>query len=140
MNIKRSTADKYFSMCVREAADYTCQRCNKAYDRSKAQGLHNSHVFSRRHRVTRWEPDNGVALCYSCHQWYGGDPVESAPWVEDHLGLGVLEILTEKKGAVFKIPKSEEKLIAAHYKAEYIKLLERRENRETGKLNFLSYF
>lgn len=27
------------------------------------------HIFSRESRGTRWNPDNGIILCYYCHNW-----------------------------------------------------------------------
>lgn len=140
MSIKRSPADKAFSDCVREAADYTCAWSGKKFERGNAQGLHCSHHYSRSHRNIRWDEMNACALSFAAHKRYGSDPIEGVAWLEEYLGEGVMEILKEKKAHKIKIPKAEEKLIASHYKAELAKLLERRESGETGKLNFLSYF
>ena len=137
--MKISQADRWFSRCVREAADWTCDRCGTQYE-PKSQGLHCSHLYSRRHRATRWEPLNAVAHCYSCHQWYGGNPIESGIWAENHLGKGAAEILRDKHNQIVKIPKAEEKLIAKHYLDEYLRLLDRRANGEAGRLEFTGYF
>jgi 5-methylcytosine-specific restriction endonuclease McrA len=39
-----------------------------------------SHVIGRRHKCTRWEPDNALSLCYSCHRWWHEYPSLSGPW------------------------------------------------------------
>ena len=80
MGLKRSPADEAFSKCVRERANYCCERCGKGYDASST-GLHCSHHFSRRHRSIRWCGDNAMALCYACHEWYGGNPADSGAWL-----------------------------------------------------------
>jgi len=45
--MKITPADKYFSLCIRERSDWTCEYCGNGY-RHKPQGLHCSHLFSRR--------------------------------------------------------------------------------------------
>ena len=138
MGLKRTAADDLFSKCVRERTDYTCERCGKQYDRSST-GLHCSHNYSRRHRTIRWCKDNALALCYGCHQWYEGNPPESGRWLEQKLGSGCIEILEQKKNSRVKVPKHEEKEIAAHYRQELKRLKERRAAGEVGIIEFISY-
>ena len=138
MAIKIKPADTWFSKCVREANDWVCEKCGTRYERG-AMGLHNSHIFSRRHRTIRWSKDNTQALCFSCHQWLGGNPVDSGAWLTNLLGEGHMALLREKRDSRMKVSKLEEKDIAKHYKAEYERLLERRSNGETGRLDFDSY-
>ena len=57
-------------------------------------------------------------------------------WIENHLGEARLEIVEDLKNSIFKIPKSEEKAIAKHYREELKKLQERRANGEVGYLEF----
>lgn len=136
--VKRKPADTAFSLCVREAANWACEKCGAVHERG-SMGLHCSHVFSRRHRTIRWCKENAQALCFSCHQWYGGNPVDSGKWVEEVLGGGVIAILREKRDSKVKVSKLEEKDIASHYRAEHKKLLNRRANSETGPLDFESW-
>ena len=136
--MKISPADTWFSRCVREAAGWACLRCGKQHEENST-GLHNSHIFSRRHRTIRWCKDNTQALCFSCHQWFGGNPVESGRWVEEIAGTGLISLLIEKKNSNVKVSKLEEKEIAKFYKKEWEKLRQRRAEGETGKLDFESW-
>ncbi len=119
--MKTSQADQWFSRCIRAQAKYTCERCGAVHDKSST-GLHCSHIFSRRHRTIRWCKDNCQALCFSCHQWFGGNPVESGQWIRDIYGDGFVDLLIEKKNSKTKVPKSEEADIAKHYRNELKKL------------------
>lgn len=136
--VKRSPADAAFSLCVRESQDWVCECCGKVLERG-SMGLHCSHIFSRRHRTIRWCKENAQALCFSCHQWYGGNPADSGKWIEEVMGEGAIEILREKRDSKVKVSKLEEKDIAKHYREQHKKLLERRANGETGPLSFESW-
>lgn len=107
--MKRDPLDILFSLYIRTRDNWTCQRCFSQKP-EKSQGLHCSHIFSRRHKATRWDEQNAKALCFSCHQWYGGNPVESAAWVEDwhavRWGPDALDELRQRKNAPFKLTKS----------------------------------
>ena len=120
--MKRSTADIWFSKCIRARDKYTCQRCFRVYP-PDSTALHCSHHFSRRHRTVRFDCLNAISLCFSCHQWFGGNPYEAAIWLEDEVGIEILEIIREKKDMKIKVPKSEEKLIAKHYREQHKLLL-----------------
>jgi hypothetical protein len=138
MAVKIKVADTWFSKCVRERADWTCERCGSVHERG-SMGLHCSHIFSRRHRTLRWCGDNAQALCFGCHSWYGGSPADSGRWIESVLGEGYLDILREKRDAKIKIPVSEEKDIARHYRNEFRRMEEERDNGAIGRLEFESY-
>lgn len=128
-NVKRKPADDAFSKCVRAAAGYQCERCGTQYGPGDS-GLHCSHNFSRRHRTIRWCKENALALCFGCHQWFGGNPADSGRWLEDKVGSGVIEILREKRDSKVKVSKLEEKDIAAHYRKEHKRIVERLESGE----------
>ncbi|SEH06500.1 hypothetical protein [Candidatus Venteria ishoeyi] len=122
MAIKIKPADTWFSKCIRQASKWTCERCGSVHEPG-SMGLHCSHVFSRRHRTIRWCKENAQALCFSCHQWYGGNPVDSGAWVENEIGEGVIMVLREKMNLRIRVSKLEEKEIARHYKQQYENLL-----------------
>ncbi len=53
--------DKLWSAYIKQR-DGFCQFC------FRVEGMMNAHhLFSRRHTATRWEPNNGVLVCYTCH-------------------------------------------------------------------------
>lgn len=126
--MKISAADQWFSKCIREAANHTCEKCGKVCgttEEPQAYGrLDCSHIFSRRHRTIRWCKDNAVAHCFTCHNWFGGNPIEAGKWAEQHLGEGVVSLLIEKKNSRVKVSEKEEKQIATHYRQQHEKMLE----------------
>jgi 5-methylcytosine-specific restriction endonuclease McrA len=64
--IKITAADRRFSQQIRERGGHRCQRCGSVPAKG---GLHCAHMFTRRTRATRFDPDNALALCYGCHQY-----------------------------------------------------------------------
>jgi 5-methylcytosine-specific restriction endonuclease McrA len=52
---------------------HMCVRCGK----SKVEW---AHVISRRHLITRWELDNALSLCFTCHAFWHSYPSLSGPW------------------------------------------------------------
>lgn len=138
MKIKAS--DTWFSKCVRERADYRCERCHKQSDIDNTNGqMQCSHIFSRRHRTIRWDGMNAQCLCPSCHRWFGENPYESGKWLDNVFGAGYMRLLTDKKNAKIKVPKSEEKEIAAHYRKEFNRMRDLRTDRNVGWIDFESY-
>ena len=102
-------------------------------------GLHNSHIFSRRHRTIRWCKENSQCLCFTCHQWFGGSPADSGRWLVDVCGEAFLDALREKRDLKVKVSKSEEKEIAKHYREQLKIIEEKRAAGATGTLDFISY-
>lgn len=140
MGIKRDKFDKIFSDMVRLRDNWTCQRCKKTYPEGQRKGLHCSHIFSRRHTITRWEPLNAVAHCYSCHQYLGGNPVIFEDWARQYLGDYTLDMLIEKHHRTIKLTKKDKIEIYAHMKSEHARMIREREAGDTGLLTFSGYF
>ena len=70
--------------------DRCCQKCGGN------GSLSAHHAFGRRHRSTRWDVMNGVALDYACHiHWAHRDPAGFAVWFRDHVGVCQFERLAE---------------------------------------------
>lgn len=111
-------ADAAFSDYIRARAGYRCQRCGKAYP-PKSTGLQCSHNFSRRYYNIRFHPDNALALCHHCHNyWFSKDITEAARFLEETVGkdkLAELERLKNQPDATKKPPQSELDAIAEHY-------------------------
>lgn len=131
--MKISPADKYFSLCVREAHNNTCETCGKV-GRMEA-----SHVYSRRHRTIRWDVLNIMCQCNGCHRAWHSSPLASFAWFESTYGAGRVELLREKMNSKVKVSKLEEKEIAKHYR-EQLKIIEqKRASGVTGVIEFESY-
>ena len=136
--MKIKPADTAFSKCIRSANNWTCEKCHTPYEEN-SQGLHCSHIYTRTHRRIRWCKNNAQALCFSCHQWFGGSPADSGPWIEEFVGAGVLAVLREKRDSMAKVSKLEEKDIAKHYRGQ-LKIIEQKRNEgETGYIDFESW-
>ena len=54
--------DKLWSAKIRSRGK--CEYCGAT------AGLHGAHIIGRRYRGTRWDLENGLALCYTCHNGY----------------------------------------------------------------------
>lgn len=129
--IKSKSADKYFSLCIRMAAGWNCEKCGRNFEHKKGT-LHCSHVFSRKHRTIRWAKENAKALCFSCHRDWHDSPTEAYLWFIGWKGQEFYDLLVEKKQNKVKVTKLEEIEIAEHYKKESKKL-------ELGATDFISY-
>ena len=123
LNIKILAADTWFSKCVRESANWICQRCKSQHEEGTS-GLHCAHFMSRGKWSTRFDPSNVAALCYGCHSFLDRNPHEKLKWFEAYLGKRVADAMIEKSEDTRHGLKKLKKEIASHYRAEYKKLLE----------------
>ena len=124
--VKIKSADKWFSLCIRERANWTCERCGAICPDDKRMGLHCSHYHGRGKWATRFDPDNCRALCYGCHSYVGGNPDVHRGEIIERLGEGLYNLLVEKSNdnRLGRLAKRSEKEIAAHYRAEHKRMLE----------------
>lgn len=99
-----------------------------------------SHYFGRRHRRTRHEPLNASCLCRGCHNKFGESPHDHREWVKEKLGSVKYDVLVELHNQIVKVPKSEEKKIAKHYRQEEAKVKAWRDAGNTGKYEIVGYF
>lgn len=118
MGIKRDSADKHFSDCIRHRAGYQCEHCGKGFS-GLVQGFECCHIFGRANKSTRWDTDNAVALCSACHRRFTEHPLDFHHWLSVYLGEAHLEILREKKNVIFKTTKAIRAEISKHYREEF---------------------
>lgn len=103
-----SVADAAFSEYIRKRDNYTCQKCGKSYP-ATSNGLQCSHHFSRRYYTIRFDPDNAIALCHHCHNyWFSKDVPEAARWLEQKIGKDKIDRLIELKNQKQKRPTQSE--------------------------------
>lgn len=138
--IKRSTADDAFSKCIRERADYFCERCGLNC-RNMPAYLDCSHIITRSSRSIRWDKNNAVAHCKKCHDWWHKHPAIAGRWADEYLGREHIDSLYLKANSKLKrkYPKTEEKEIAKHYRNELKKMQEQRNDGKQGRIEFESY-
>lgn len=135
MAIKRDKHDAAFSDAIREAANWTCERCGYHDPDGEAKGssrsIECSHIYGRRHKSTRWYPDNCTSLCTSCHFILGSDPIEHAAFARRHLGDERFERLVAMAAMVWKWTKAEKAEMLQHYRAEIKRIRRQRATGET---------
>lgn len=146
MGVKITSADDWFSKCIRIRTNWTCEDCGSQYGPSST-GLQCSHFHGRANYSVRFDPLNAVAACTSCHFKQEGNPHEFSQWFQQQIGEGAYDLLLEKKNdldigreARRDVAKKGPKLIAKHYREEYRRMLALREAGELGRLEFTGYF
>lgn len=89
-----STADSYFSKWVR-ARDGKCLRCQRT------DNLTCSHYIKRAISITRFDPENCIALCGECHALWEGPREDYTNFMITYLGVDkFLEL--QRRGGRFK--------------------------------------
>ena len=147
--IKRNIADKHFSDCIRKAAEWKCQRCEKDYT-DRPQGLQCSHFIGRgitmhgtHGYATRFDPLNCLSLCSACHGYVEAHPVAHINLWRDVYGsiygadksdaaLNALLQRSECKSRA-QYAKNNRLAISAHYLNESRRLDEEIEKYHQGK-------
>jgi hypothetical protein len=59
--------DTIWSSAVKERDGFKCMLCGRPQQEGRGKGLNSHHLITRLKYSTRWNIDNGVALCYACH-------------------------------------------------------------------------
>ena len=134
--IKRTTADHWFSKCVRERAEWRCERCG-THHLPNSMGLHCAHWHSRGAWGTRFDAANAAALCYGCHVETGKKrEAEHKPLMLRLVGdLELDRLWHDSRRPVHGIKKRVPE-IAKHYREQYEQLLAQRSAGVTGRLEF----
>jgi len=122
--------DAIFSLCVREAADWTCARCGTTKLQNQIQC---SHLWSRRLRSGRWNPLNAVAHCATCHRFLGENPLLFGEWIKEYLG-DRYEAWYALRQVIVKIRPQDREDIYQHYKAVHAEMLRCRERGIAGPI------
>lgn len=132
-------SDSWFSKCIRERANWKCERCGSICPPDKKMGFHCAHFMGRGNWSTRFDPDNAAGLCYGCHRYVDGHPSYKTVFFEGILGRGLAEIIQFKAKQPAKGIKKHLKAITRHYRAEYLRLVELRHNGDTSRLVIQNY-
>lgn len=129
-------ADSAFSKCVRERAEWYCERCGTHYEH-KPQGLHCSHYMGRGNWSTRFHPSNALALCYGCHQYVGSRPNEHSDLIWGIQGVVAVDALRALANKPATGLRKKVSLIAKHYRYELKRMQGLRQGGIVGRLEFL---
>ena len=135
--ILRTPADAAFSLCVRERAEWRCERCGSQPEK---QGLHCAHIMSRGHWSTRFDPQNALALCYGCHRITEQNrELMLIPLVlKVHGELHWDRVFAQAQRPDWRVKKSR-KEIAAWYRLKHQGMLEARRRGVVGRIEFAGW-
>jgi hypothetical protein len=133
--IKITPADKWFSLCVRERAAWTCERCGTKYH-PPTQALHCAHWHSRGNWSVRFDAANALALDMGCHLYTGRERDEHRKLMSSKIGEPELDRLAHDKSRPANGIKRRVSEIAAHYKRQYELMLEKRKSGLVGRIEF----
>jgi len=99
MKIRIDALDVLFSKYVRLLSGGYCKRCWKMGKPNSYKGwkhLHCAHYHSRGDKSTRWDIDNVVAVCYGCHSWLDGHPLQKTEFFLELLGQARFDSLYKR--------------------------------------------
>lgn len=57
-----------------------CERCGKD---GRVYKMDWSHVFPREIKAIRWDMDNCMVHCFTCHKWWHDRPLETKDWFDE---------------------------------------------------------
>ena len=147
--VKKLDPDYWFSLCVRERANWTCECCGRHYEPIISEvtgnpanpGLHCSHYIGRANYSVRFDPMDADAHCYGCHAKFEGNPHIFREWKLKRIEQELYDILIEKSEDIMagKQARREKQEIAEHYKHEYSMMMQRRAQGFTGRIEFVGY-
>ena len=69
-----------------------CERCFRKADEVQLQV---AHIYSRKYNHLRWDYENLLCLCASCHFWWHLNPAEAIIWVGEIRDLNYLKTLRQ---------------------------------------------
>ena len=97
MKIRIDPLDKLFSQYIRMRAIervHGCERCGAG--KVDFKELQCAHFHGRSRKAVRWDEDNGVGLCFGCHQYLDSHAMEKVEWFKTHLGEEVFDLLNAR--------------------------------------------
>jgi len=136
--IKITSADQWFSKCVRERSEWKCERCGTYYPPGNTQGLDCSHYYGRADGSVRHFPFNAMSHCRGCHQWLTSRPEEHSKLYRLVFGEECVDKLLVERANIDRgrAIKRNLKGVAKHYRAEYDRMRSLRSDGVTGRLEF----
>ena len=91
----KNKLDRLVSLIVRSVGQ--CQRCGNA----EYEKLQCCHIYSRTYNSVRWDLDNLICMCASCHFYTHKNPIEFSEFVTKHLGAEKYQQLKMRRNSEF---------------------------------------
>ena len=120
MRIGYTEEDKLFSQYIRKKSGGVCAKCEKYYGWKRLQA---SHYIGRRNKAVRWDEDNVVAHCFTCHMYLTENPHEHKVWKAKQLGARKYRLLLKRAIPIMKWTDDDKKKLRAKLR-EKIKILD----------------
>jgi len=95
MKIKLDPIDKLFSQVIKLRVEGKCEYCGGI-------GNQTSHFHGRRRRSVRWDLDNAIWTCFSCHMYLGEHPNKHYEFFRKRLGTERFEALNIRAEKLIK--------------------------------------
>lgn len=147
--IKITPADKWFSSCVRIRTNWTCEYAGTYFpDPTKRMGLHCSHYKGRGNWSVRFDPVNAFSHSYGSHSKFESNPDEFRLWVISQIGEGSHELLLERANDIYlgreyrkanKLKEGRTTVLAAHYRREFERMEEMRNDGVIDRIEFEAF-
>jgi len=83
LRIAERKMDECWSKKVRQRDNYICQVCGCTY--KQIQGIQAAHILPREFPETRWDLQNGIALCSLHHRWGKNSAHNNPIWFTEWL-------------------------------------------------------
>lgn len=144
MGIKRTTADRHFSKCIRLRSNWTCDYCGMNFSHDPGF-LHCSHFISRNYKIIRFNPMNALSHCHKCHEFLGGGRWGAGNQAEfvDHYdrihGSQQRELMRILSKYPFRNFKTHEKAISKHYLTEVKRIEQMRGDGVMERIEIVPY-
>jgi len=114
--IKEQTILDLWSKAVKIKYSYKCAYCKRS---DKEARLNSHHIFSRRHKATKYDLDNGICLCVDHHKFKPFSAHESPEfilWMIDFIGKEKYEDLKRRANSIKKYTEMEKREILNNLK------------------------
>lgn len=129
--LKERHLDAAFSLLVRMRANFRCERCSNTGVKMDC-----SHLFGRRNRSTRFDPDNAVCHCATCHRHLTENPMVFAEWIHGYLGPDRAAKLRLRVNTPIKRTTSQKRDLYNRMLSEIDRITDIRSNRVTKREEF----
>lgn len=84
--------------------------------------------------MVRWDPRNAWVLCRNCHQAVDTSALEKYRLIQKTIGDGIAEQLLEKSRQVAGFKEPDKREMITHFKSEYARIRELREQGVTDNI------
>ena len=86
-DLLKEKCDTLWSLLVKIKVGYKCEKCGSK------NGIQSHHIFKRKHMATRFVIENGMCLCFVCHEWVEKNPKRFSDWAVFKIGNEMYESL-----------------------------------------------